>query len=328
MYNKADVYRLMGLERQHEPSKNRRRKVIYARVSSAHQKANLDRQISTLNSQFPEYEVIQDIGSGLNFKRKGFEHLLVGIHEEGLPTETDYAGLDLTSLNGSLRNTKLNSWFLIQCQSKTLQTDSMNWLKTYLPSQITLWRKTMAFEQARLEQPDKENKKRPRNTKGNQAKRAKTLPHQTSSQQNRAISEELVKRKVVIGTKSVRLHPTPVQKKILKQWMGSYRYLYNQALSYTENHSDEPVSIKTLRRHLINDTTSVLQHPWLKEIPYDIKDEALRDFLQSYNSNRIKAKETKVSFKMKFKTKRSCQDSCTLLAKHWNTHKKQVFMLF
>ena len=242
-----------------------------------------------------------------------------------LPTETDYAGLDLTSLNGSLRNTKLNSWFLIQCQSKTLQTDSMNWLKTYLPSQITLWPKTMAFEQARLEQPDKENKKRPRNTKGNQAKRAKTLPHQTSSQQNRAISEELVKRKVVIGTKSVRLHPTPVQKKILKQWMGSYRYLYNQALSYTENHSDEPVSIKTLRRHLINDTTSVLQHPWLKEIPYDIKDEALRDFLQSYNSNRIKAKETKVSFKMKFKTKRSCRDSCTLLAKHWNTHKTGVY---
>ena len=81
IYNKADVYRLMGLERQHESSKNRRRKVIYARVSSAHQKADLDRQISTLNSQFPEYEVIQDIGSGLNFKRKGFEHLLVGIHE-------------------------------------------------------------------------------------------------------------------------------------------------------------------------------------------------------------------------------------------------------
>ena len=51
-------------------------KVIYARVSSRGQKDDLTRQIEYLRSRYPEHELIEDIGSGLNFKRKGFNALL------------------------------------------------------------------------------------------------------------------------------------------------------------------------------------------------------------------------------------------------------------
>lgn len=55
-----------------------RKAYIYARVSSAKQRANgdLERQIQCMQEQFPEHGVIQDVGSGINFKRRGLNKLL------------------------------------------------------------------------------------------------------------------------------------------------------------------------------------------------------------------------------------------------------------
>ena len=55
------------------------RNVIYARVSSFDQKKDLEKQIDILQRKFPGYEVIKDIGSGLNFKRKGLTSLVKSI---------------------------------------------------------------------------------------------------------------------------------------------------------------------------------------------------------------------------------------------------------
>jgi excisionase family DNA binding protein len=56
-----------------------RQKIIYARVSSAKQESDLKRQIDFLQKKYPGYKVISDIGSGLNYNRKGFTKLLEGI---------------------------------------------------------------------------------------------------------------------------------------------------------------------------------------------------------------------------------------------------------
>lgn len=55
-----------------KPSK----KYIYVRVSSSKQKNDLDRQRDFLIDKYPGYQVISDIGSGLNYKRKGLLNLL------------------------------------------------------------------------------------------------------------------------------------------------------------------------------------------------------------------------------------------------------------
>lgn len=52
------------------------RKFIYARVSSYKQKEDLQRQITMLQSQYPDFEVVQDIASGINFKRRGLITIL------------------------------------------------------------------------------------------------------------------------------------------------------------------------------------------------------------------------------------------------------------
>jgi len=50
--------------------------ILYARVSGHRQKPDLERQASFLVSQFPEGELITEIGSGLNYKRKKFLAIL------------------------------------------------------------------------------------------------------------------------------------------------------------------------------------------------------------------------------------------------------------
>lgn len=54
-------------------------KIIYARVSSAKQQDDLDRQIRYLQSRYPDHRVVSDIGSGINFQRKGFKRVLEGV---------------------------------------------------------------------------------------------------------------------------------------------------------------------------------------------------------------------------------------------------------
>ncbi|NEO41004.1 MAG: IS607 family transposase [Moorea sp. SIOASIH] len=48
----------------------------YCRVSTHKQKDDLARQVAYLHSLFPKAEIIKDIGSGLNYKRKGLRTIL------------------------------------------------------------------------------------------------------------------------------------------------------------------------------------------------------------------------------------------------------------
>jgi excisionase family DNA binding protein len=50
--------------------------VCYARVSTHGQRDDLDQQIEFLRSRFPEAELLSEIGSGLNFRRRKFLSIL------------------------------------------------------------------------------------------------------------------------------------------------------------------------------------------------------------------------------------------------------------
>lgn len=56
--------------------RDERATLLYARVSSRSQKADLEQQVNFLKSRYPDAEIITDIASGLNFKRKGLQTLL------------------------------------------------------------------------------------------------------------------------------------------------------------------------------------------------------------------------------------------------------------
>ena len=61
---------------RHGNPPDERATLLYARVSNRSQKNDLEQQIQFLQSHYPDAEIITDIGSGLNFKRKGLQTLL------------------------------------------------------------------------------------------------------------------------------------------------------------------------------------------------------------------------------------------------------------
>lgn len=56
--------------------KQQREKICYCRVSTSSQKEDLERQVDFFRLKYPDYRIIKDIGSGINFKRKGFNSIL------------------------------------------------------------------------------------------------------------------------------------------------------------------------------------------------------------------------------------------------------------
>ncbi|MBK1695436.1 IS607 family transposase [Chromatium weissei] len=50
--------------------------ISYCRVSSFKQRDDLERQVQFMREKYPQAEIIKDIGSGLNFKRKGLKAIL------------------------------------------------------------------------------------------------------------------------------------------------------------------------------------------------------------------------------------------------------------
>lgn len=92
LYNREEALRLLGVAPDQaatlpstvQPTtieRQRRSKLIYARVSALHQKADLQEQIKMLQSAYPEYEVLSDIGSGLNWERKGLQTVLDRVYD-------------------------------------------------------------------------------------------------------------------------------------------------------------------------------------------------------------------------------------------------------
>jgi len=71
-YSKKNIYEILGKDLEVKE----RQKIIYCRVSSKEQKHDLKRQVKYLQSLYPEYESITDIGSGIDWKRKGFKTIL------------------------------------------------------------------------------------------------------------------------------------------------------------------------------------------------------------------------------------------------------------
>ena len=70
------VYNVNKYLRERNVVKKERKKICYCRVSSNKQKEDLERQVKYMKEKFPTYEIIKDIGSGLNYKRKGLEEIL------------------------------------------------------------------------------------------------------------------------------------------------------------------------------------------------------------------------------------------------------------
>jgi predicted site-specific integrase-resolvase len=64
----ANIKEILPIEQKHN--------IVYCRVSTKKQDDDLQRQIARAKSDYPDYEIISDLGSGLNWQRKGLNTIL------------------------------------------------------------------------------------------------------------------------------------------------------------------------------------------------------------------------------------------------------------
>jgi putative resolvase len=85
LYSAVDLDRMFGNEQRKQLQPAEKAKILYARVSSEKQRPDLERQIQDLRQAIHPYQqlykVIQDVGSGLNWQRRGFQALLERVHK-------------------------------------------------------------------------------------------------------------------------------------------------------------------------------------------------------------------------------------------------------
>lgn len=80
-YKNSAGQRLYKVDSLPGQQKQKQNTICYCRVSSTKQRDDLARQVAYMRQNFPKSEIIQDVGSGLNFKRKGLRSLLDRILE-------------------------------------------------------------------------------------------------------------------------------------------------------------------------------------------------------------------------------------------------------
>jgi putative resolvase len=71
-YNRECIQQILGKT----GTISEKRKIAYCRVSSKKQSDDLERQKNSFKSSHPDHELVEDIGSGINFKRKGLQRIL------------------------------------------------------------------------------------------------------------------------------------------------------------------------------------------------------------------------------------------------------------
>jgi predicted site-specific integrase-resolvase len=57
-------------------TKKAKKNICYCRVSTSSEKEDLERQVEYFKSKYPNHEIIEDIGSNLDFEREGFNIIL------------------------------------------------------------------------------------------------------------------------------------------------------------------------------------------------------------------------------------------------------------
>lgn len=111
----------------------------------------------------------------------------------------------------------------------------------------------------------------------------------------------------------IRIYPSKTQKLTLKKWFGIQRWVYNKCLAMFKQNNK--ITLKQLRKSIINNENFKDVNQWMLNYDYDLRDEAIRDFIKNVKSN----KEKQQDFKIHFKSKRFKKHvSLSVLSKKWN----------
>ena len=145
----------------------------------------------------------------------------------------------------------------------------------------------------------------------------KTVANDKDEEEDEQINKDLIARKI-------KLELTPDQRETLRIWCGVYRWTYNECvrLCCMTRHvvyRGKNKTKKDLRSIVANRSSSIVKdRPWILDVPYDIRDGAIIEFVQNLKTEIAKVKaDPSFRFRINFKTRNDSSMSFPLLKKHW-----------
>ena len=112
-------------------------------------------------------------------------------------------------------------------------------------------------------------------------------------------------------TKKIRLYPNVNQRKILKNWLGTTRWVYNKTLEYIKSQNLNRVNVVELTSKFITEKTregikNSEVPEWTFDTPKDIRKGALRDIEKAYKTAFTNLKNGNITrFQLRYKSKKS-----------------------
>jgi uncharacterized protein YndB with AHSA1/START domain len=114
----------------------------------------------------------------------------------------------------------------------------------------------------------------------------------------------------------IRVFPTKEQDAKLKRWFGAARWTYNRCVESFKTKACKMNTKEVRSRHVNNE--ALQDNERAKEVPYDIRDEAMNDFRKAFEATRARAKKDGKRFEFKFRSKKDETQSIVVLKKHWD----------
>ncbi len=112
-------------------------------------------------------------------------------------------------------------------------------------------------------------------------------------------------------TRKIRFYPSSIQKKYFQTYFGATRYLYNKTISLFKNKKKDdpfPLNLSFIRPLIMKNNSDLKEDDpeyWLKDVPYDTRQLAIKSAISSIKSSieLLKNKNIK-KFNHKFKVKK------------------------
>lgn len=109
-----------------------------------------------------------------------------------------------------------------------------------------------------------------------------------------------------IKSRKIRIYPTQEQRILFKQWFGVARKFYNEAVNYYNKEDKDVINwmkVSTLLTH-------TLTEDYVKVVPYQIKNMAVKDCYGAFVNGCKRAKSTGKGFKLSYRTRKNPRQSC------------------
>ena len=120
------------------------------------------------------------------------------------------------------------------------------------------------------------------------------------------LAECMVSDAIVTKTRRIRIYPSPQQKYIFKQWFGVERKVYNTCINHFNEKNIEFkgwMKMSTLVLHSLTES-------YIKTVPCQIKNMAVKDSYTAWRTNCKKTKKTGKQFKLRYKRRKNPVQSC------------------